>query len=117
MRIRKCHGRRTVGIKIPITHRKIHGSPRLGKKIRKSDMSIEAITEAIHEYMYEKLYESPEIEEEKKIWHVEKRKLNLTRDQTDRNTKSRIMDCNRCGAPNWSKQHECPAREKMLKVW
>ena len=22
------------------------------------------------------------------------------------------MDCNRCGAPNWSKQHECPARGK-----
>ena len=22
------------------------------------------------------------------------------------------MDCNRCGAPNWSKQHDCPARGK-----
>ena len=22
------------------------------------------------------------------------------------------MDCNRCGAPNWSRQHECPARGK-----
>ena len=28
-------------------------------------MSIEAITDAIHEYMYEKLNESPETEEEK----------------------------------------------------
>ena len=43
------------------------------KKIRKSDMSIEAITDAIHEYMYEKLKESPETEEEKKIRHVDKR--------------------------------------------
>ena len=39
----------------------------LKKKIRKSDMSIEARTDAIHEYMYEKLNESPETEEEKKF--------------------------------------------------
>ena len=37
----------------------------LKKKIRKSDMSVEAITDAIHEYMYEKLNDSPETEEEK----------------------------------------------------
>ena len=36
------------------------------KKIRKSDMSVEAITEALHEHMYEKLNDSPETEEEKK---------------------------------------------------
>ena len=45
------------------------------KKIRKSDMSVETITEAKHEYMYEKLNESPETDEDKKIGHVEKRKL------------------------------------------
>ena len=38
----------------------------LKKKIRKSDMSLEAITDAVHEYMYEKLNDSPETEEEKK---------------------------------------------------
>ena len=37
----------------------------LKKKIRKSDMSIEAITEALHEHMYEKLNDSPETEEKK----------------------------------------------------
>ena len=36
----------------------------LKKKIRKSDMSV---TDAIHDYMYEKLNDSPETEEEKKI--------------------------------------------------
>ena len=41
------------------------GDYELKKKIRKSDMSIEAITVAIHEYIYEKLNESPKIEEEK----------------------------------------------------
>ena len=34
---------------------------------RKSDMSVEAITDILHEYMYEKLNDSPETEEEKKI--------------------------------------------------
>ena len=38
----------------------------LEKKIRKGDMSVEAITDAIHEYMYEKLNDSPETEKEKK---------------------------------------------------
>ena len=62
--------------------------------------------------MYEKLNDSPETHEEKKIRHVEKRKLKLTKKQADKNTKFRRMDCNRCGAQNWSKQHECPARGK-----
>ena len=35
-------------------------------------MSVGAITEAIHDYIYEKMNESPETEEEKKIRHVEK---------------------------------------------
>ena len=73
-------------------------------------MLVEAITEAIHEYMHEKLNDSPETEEKKKIRHVEKRKTKLTREQADRNTKCRRIDCNRYGAPNWSKQHESPAK-------
>ena len=88
------------------------GDYELKKKIRKSDMSIEAITDAIHEYMYEKLNESPETEEEKKIRHVDKRKLAKNKEQTERYPKTRRLDCNKCGAPNWSKQHECPARGK-----
>ena len=49
------------------------GDHELKKKIRKSDMSVEAITDAIHEYMYEKLNDSPETDEEKKIRHVEEK--------------------------------------------
>ena len=30
----------------------------------------------------------------------------------DKATKFKKTDCNRCGAPNWSRQHECPARGK-----
>ena len=87
------------------------GDYELKKKIRKSDMSVEAITEAIHEYAYEKLNESPETDEDKKIRHVEKRKLKYGKEHTERNPKTaRRLDCNRCGAPNWSKQHECPAK-------
>ena len=72
-------------------------------------MSIEAITDAIHENMYEKLNESPETEEEKKIRHVDKRKVTKNEEQTERYPKTRRLDSNNCGALNWSKQHECPA--------
>ena len=37
----------------------------LKKKIRKNDMSVEAITEALYDNMYEKLNDSPEKEEKK----------------------------------------------------
>ena len=75
-------------------------------------MSIKAITEAIHEYMYEKLNESLETEGEKKIRHVEKMKLVKNKEQTERHPKTRRLDCNKCEAPNWSKYYECPTRGK-----
>ena len=85
----------------------------LKKKIRKNDMSVvEAITEALHEHMYEKLNDSPETEEEKKIRYLNKRKAKSHKEQMDKPTKFKKMDCNRCGAPNWSRQHEFPARGK-----
>ena len=81
----------------------------LKKKIRKSDMSVKAITEALHEHMYEKLNDSPETEEEKKIRYLNKRKAKSYKEQTDKPTKFKKMDCNRCGASNWTRQHACPA--------
>ena len=92
--------------------RKSTGDYDLKKKIRKSDMSIEAITEALHEYMYEKLNDSPETEEEKKIRYLNKRKTRNTKDLSEKPTKFKKVDCNRCGAPNWSRQHKCPAKGK-----
>ena len=53
------------------------GDYELKKKIRKSDMSVEAITEAIHEYMYEKLNESPETDEDKKNQTCGKKKTKV----------------------------------------
>ena len=38
--------------------------------------------------------------------------MKTTREQTDRTRNTRKVDCNRCGAPNWSNQHECIARMK-----
>ena len=72
-------------------------------------MSVEAITDAILEYMNET---SPETKEEKKIRYVYKRKTKITKEQPERPGKFKKLDCNRCGAPNWSRQHECPARGK-----
>ena len=62
------------------------GDYELKKKIRKGDMSVEAITDAIHEYMYEKLNDSPETDEEKKIRHVEKKKFKPTKEQIGKNS-------------------------------
>ena len=73
-------------------------------------MSIEAKTEALHEYMYEKLNDLPETEEEKKIRHLNKRKTKGTEELSEKLTKFKKLDCNRCGAPNWTRQHECPAK-------
>ena len=44
---------------------------------------------------------------------MDKRKLKNSIEQTDRYSKTRRMDCNKCGAPNWCKQRECPARGKI----
>ena len=81
---------------------KLTGDYDLKNKIRKSDMSIEAITEALHDYMYEKLNHSPETEE-KKIRYLNKRKTKNTKDLSEKPTKFKKVDCNRCGAPNWSR--------------
>ena len=75
-------------------------------------MSVEAITDAILEYTYDKLNDSPETEEEKKIRYLNKRKIKPTKEQPEKPTKFKKVDCNRCGAPNWSRQHKCPARGK-----
>ena len=75
-------------------------------------MSVEAITEALHEYMYQKLNDSPETKAEKKIQYLNKRKTRSTKEPTDKPPIFMKLDCNRCGTPNWSRQHECPARGK-----
>ena len=75
-------------------------------------MSIEANTEALHEYMYEKLNDPLETEEEKKIRYLNKRKTKSTKELSEKPTKIKKLDCNRCGAPNWSRQHDCPAKGK-----
>ena len=75
-------------------------------------MSIEAITEALHEYMYGKLNDSPETEEEKKIRYLNKKKTKGTKELSEKTTKFKKLGCNRSGAPNWTRQHECPAKGK-----
>ena len=87
------------------------GDNDLKKKIKKGDMSVEAITDTIHEYMYEKMNESRDSEEETKIKHVE-RKRNYQKLEKEKPNKFRKVDCIRCGAPNWSKSHDCPAKTK-----
>ena len=64
------------------------GDYELEKKVQQKDMSVEAITEAIPEYMYEKINDSPETEAEK-IRHVEKKRIKYTLEQTDCNPESR----------------------------
>ena len=47
------------------------------------------ITEALHEYMLEKLNDSLETENEKKIRYVNKRKTRITKEPTDKPAKIR----------------------------
>ena len=53
LQIRKNNCSRTVGIKIPLRVRKNNK-----KKIKTGDMSVEAITDTIHEYIFEKKNET-----------------------------------------------------------
>ena len=74
-------------------------------------MSVEAITDAIHEYMYEKVNETSETDRRVKESPIRgQNKIKNSKQQTERYPKTRRLDCNKCRAPNWSKQHECPAR-------
>ena len=71
----------------------------LKKKIRKSDMSVEPITDAILEYTYDKLNDSPETEEEKKRCYLNKRKKNQqTNSRKNRqNSKKSNAKCGKIG--------------------
>ena len=64
LRIRNNNSNGTLGIKLSSVIGKTTGDYDLKKKIRKSDISVEAITEAQREYMYEKLGDSPVTEDE-----------------------------------------------------
>ena len=75
-------------------------------------MSVEAMTDALHEYMYEKLNESLETEEENRIRYMDRRKFKNSQEQTERFSKTRRLNCNKVGAPNRSEQHKCPTRGK-----
>ena len=66
---------------------KYTGDYDLQRKIRKNDMSVEAITEALQEYMYKKLQDSPETEDEKKIRYLNKSKARSTKEATNKPTK------------------------------
>ena len=72
-------------------------------------MTVEAITKALYEYMHEEINDLPETEDEKAIRYLDKRKTRSTKESTDNPANVKKLDCNRCGAPNWSRQHECPA--------
>ena len=61
--------------------------------------------------MYEKMNESRDTEEETKIKHVD-RKRSYQKPERNKPNKLRKVDCIRCGAPNWNKQHDCPAKTK-----
>ena len=74
-------------------------------------MSVEAITDIIHDYMYEKINESRDSEEETKIKHVDRKKY-YQKPEKEKPNKFRKVDCIRCGAPNWCKQHDCSAKTK-----
>ena len=105
-------------------------------------MSLETITEQIHEYMYEKLNDSSETDNESRIKHISgynrKRKpewrnarsnpkkpsnnpngndkpINRKYNSDQPENKSYNTDCHKCGRPNWTRTHNCPAREQKCR--
>ena len=87
---------------------KTTGDNDLKKKIKKEDMSVEALTDTIHEYMYEKMNEYGRRNKNK----TRGQKKKLPKPERNKPNKLRKVDCIRCGAPNWNKQHDCPAKTK-----
>ena len=97
------------------------GDYELKKKIRKSSMTIETTTDLIHEYMDDRLNDSNNSNNGRNLKHVQekhqKRKWS-EKSSYERNKKrpeyqkQKYKDnrCGQCGAPNWSRQHICPAR-------
>ena len=93
----------------------------LKKKIRKSDMTIETITDLIHEYMYDRLNDSNNSNDGRDIKHVQERPQKRKwheKTSYDKNkrrpeyNKERYKDnrCGQCGTPNWTREHICPAK-------
>ena len=103
------------------------GDYELNKKIRKSDMTIETVTTLIHEHTYDRINESNNSNDGKENKHVQDRpyKREWT-DKTDQDKskrrpenqryKQRDNRCGQCGAPNWTRQHICPAKMRMQKL-
>ena len=97
------------------------GDYELKKKIRKSNMTIEKITDLIHEYMYDRLNDSNNSNDGRNIKHVQERPRKRKWSEKasyDKNKKRpeyqkpRYKDnrCGQCGAPNWSRQQKCPSK-------
>ena len=97
------------------------GDYELTKKIRKSDMTIETITDLIHGYMYDRLNDSNNSNDGRDIKHVQERPQKRKwheKTSYDKNkrrpeyNKERFKDnrCGQCGMPNWTRQHICPAK-------
>ena len=96
------------------------GDYELKKKIRKSDMTIETITALIHEHMYDRLNDSNNSNDGRERKHVQERPYKrkwtektdahkLKKRQEYQKQKAKDNRCGQCGAPNWSRQHICPA--------
>ena len=79
-------------------------------------MTIYAITDAIHEYMYEQLNESTDSNENERIKHIkDRKKRSYQNEQTKYDPKRKKgVNCNKCGGHNWTPAHipECPAKNK-----
>ena len=60
-------------------------------KNRKNDMLVEAITDAVHEYMYQKLNGSPETEEKKTIRYLKKDKIHKRTSVNRRSSRKLIV--------------------------
>ena len=89
-------------------------------------MTIETITDLIHEYMYDRLNNSNNSNDELDVKHVQKRPQKRKwpeKSSYERNkrrpdyNRERCKDnrCGQCGAPNWTRQYIRPAKSRECR--
>ena len=97
------------------------GDYELKKKIRKSDMTIEAFMDLINKHMYDRLNKSNISNVAKEIQHSQeqqykrkwsdKSKYERFRKKPDsQKPKHKDNRCGQCGASNWSRMQNCQAK-------
>ena len=80
-------------------------------------MPVEAITDAILEYTYDKLNDSPETEEEKKLRYLNKRKIKPTKEQSENRQNAKKTSATVAGHQIGQDNTNAQPEERKVQMW